>query len=73
MNLTTRPSRGRQRRPTKAEIDKAMDFVRYHADRGNASAAAVLIGLDASRKAHEDLLEKVLTPVIKDLRNEADA
>ncbi|MCQ2042702.1 hypothetical protein SAMN05216194_101311 [Stutzerimonas kunmingensis] len=63
----TIPPRGRQRRPTKAEINKAMDFVRSQADRGNLDAAALLIGLDASRKAHEDLLEKVLAPVIKGL------
>jgi len=61
------PPRGRQRRPTKAEINKAMDFVRSQADRGNLDAAALMIGLDASRKAHEDLLEKVLAPVIKGL------
>ncbi len=59
------PPRGRQRRPTKAEINKAMDFVRSQADRGNLDAAALLIGLDASRKAHEDLMQKVLSPVIK--------
>jgi hypothetical protein len=44
-----------------------MDFVRSQADLGNLDAAALLIGLDASRKAHEDLLEKVLAPVIKGL------
>lgn len=62
-----KPSRGRQRSPTKAEINKAMDYVRSQADLGNLDAAALLIGLDASRKAYEDLLKKVLAPVIKGL------
>lgn len=49
MEYTNRPHRGRQARPTKAEITNAWANIRDESSRGNVAASALLIAITEDR------------------------
>lgn len=49
---TTKPLRGRQHKPTRAEVSAAWNRLRTAAEQGNLQACAALIALAENRPLH---------------------